>query len=281
MAFADMNAYLAKMAAPEQPIAISKIIPGPNVSGAGVNMVWVSSWLGTGFPGAGAVPSTAATCDRTTAGSLGQTDPLVELRLALQSMWQGTTNAMNVTIYVCDRLVHSGGLSGIVTTAQTVNTPAVPRYTPATDNLMAAIETYVAIGATQTTLTASYTNQAGTAGQTSQPIVIGGTSQLQAAGLLLPISLASGDTGVKSVENVTLAATTGTAGNFGVTIFKPLMAFPMIGNLEDGAALDPITRLGGLMPLIQPGACLWLVARMQGQNGNTITVLGKLACFED
>jgi hypothetical protein len=38
--------------------------------------------------------------------------------------------------------------------------------------------------------------------------------------------LQAGDRGVKSVESLTLSASTGTAGNFGLTLFRPIMTFP-------------------------------------------------------
>ena len=46
--------------------------------------------------------------------------------------------------------------------------------------------------------------------------------------IILP--LADGDTGVKSVESLTVAATTGTAGNYGVTLFKMLGAMSIDGS---------------------------------------------------
>ena len=127
--------------------------------------------------------------------------------------------------YMYDRLVHSGGLSGTVTTAQTTNLPtaALTRYTSG-EGCQIALICHAAVGATATTVTASYTNQAGTAGRTTVAYPIGGTG-FNAVDRMLFLPLQVGDTGVRSVESVTIAATTGTAGNILVAIVKPLCAF--------------------------------------------------------
>ena len=83
------------------------------------------------------------------------------------------------------------------------------------------IEIYTQIGAVATTITASYTNQAGTAGKTTLATAIGGTN-LREESRIIRLPLADGDTGVQSVQSVTLAGSTGTAGSFGVVIAKPI-----------------------------------------------------------
>jgi hypothetical protein len=126
--------------------------------------------------------------------------------------------------YFIDRLSHQGGLSGIVTTAQTTNLPtaALTRYTDGV-GVMIGLTIYTVIGGTAATVTASYTNQAGVSGRTTAVQAIGGSGN-SSAGRMIFLPLQAGDTGVRSVESVTLAATTGTAGNFGVTLFKILGA---------------------------------------------------------
>ena len=111
------------------------------------------------------------------------------------------------------------------------------------------LECYSALGASASSVTCSYTNQAGTSGRTT-------VSQAMIASLpantLVPLVLQSGDTGVQAVASVTLSATTGTAGNFGVTLMRELARIPIIlANLP--ASLDAIA-LG--MPVIPDNACL-------------------------
>lgn len=119
---------------------------------------------------------------------------------------------------LCDRLVETAGLSGVVTTAQTVGSVALPaRATGATDAEL-WLECYTTLGATATSATVAYTSQSGTAGRVAT--VIGGIPATWAAGQMIPCALQAGDTGVQSVQSVTLAASTLTAGSFGVTLLR-------------------------------------------------------------
>ena len=131
-----------------------------------------------------------------------------------------------------DRLSHQGGLNATGTGAQTTNLPtaALPRYTNGVD-VMLGLEIYTQIGSTATTLTVSYTNESGTSGRTAPATVFGGTGARE-AGRFFILPLQAGDSGIRSVQSVTVAATTGTAGNFGIVLFKPLFMVPI--NNADG-----------------------------------------------
>ncbi len=249
-AIADLTAYLAAFGSTARHIAMIKAVAGAN----DVNCV-SSLWRSIGKPDQGAIPSTAAVPDRTTVGTFQQPNPGGGNEQFL-SMWQLQAQA-RATIIIADRLSHQGGLSGIVTGAQTTNLPtsALTRYTSG-DGVFAAIEIYTQIGTTATTVTMSYTNQAGTSGQTSQPVVLGGTNRREVS-KLIPMSLASGDTGVQAVASVNVVATTGTAGNFGVTLYKPLLMLPCLSESAFWSSGDPIQRLGGFLPKIPNDAALW------------------------
>jgi hypothetical protein len=212
-----------------------------------------------------AAPTTAEAPTNAAGGSLQQVDGGTETLYFTGGM---VTARQAGTYWLIDRLSHQGGLSGIVTTAQTTNLPtaALTRYTTG-EGVMLAIEINTAIGGTATTVTVSYTNQAGTAGRTSPAVVIGGSGNNGQARFIL-VPLQSGDTGVRSVQS-----TTGTAGAFGVVLFKPLLAFVVEGagrqvelNLIDGG------MLGG-MPEVLDGACLTWCANV---NGSSTTMLGHL-----
>lgn len=136
-----------------------------------------------------------------------------------------STSGGMVELY--DRLIQSGNLNGTLTTAQTVNTPAIPnRNGAAATNVEWALECYTDLGATGVTATISYTNQAGTAGRTTTVAI---PATWRAGRLLFILTLQSGDTGIQSIQSVTLSATTGAAGAFGVTCLYALgvvVAFP-------------------------------------------------------
>lgn len=214
--------------------------------------------LFTSNPFGGAAPTTATALNNTTTGALkgfkaGNGNPLRLTRINFGYY-------LGATIMLVDRLSHQGGLSGIVTTAQTTNLPtaALTRYTDGV-GVWAGLQIYTAIGSTATTYSVSYTNSDGTSGRTSPLSNIGSTSY-NAAGVILPIPLQQGDKGVRSVESVTVTATTGTAGNFGVVLFKPLMMFPVTQQGAQIELLDPVINGGCNIPEILDTACLdWVI----------------------
>ena len=121
---------------------------------------------------------------------------------------------------------------------------------------MAGIVSYSTVGGTATTVTISYTNSAGVSGRTSTATSFGGSGFNQ-LGFLIPIPLQAGDTGIRSIESVTLAATTGIAGNFGVCMFKPLSMI----SLESATGAMPLDSVStgciiGSLAEIHPDACL-------------------------
>lgn len=167
-------------------------------------------------------------------------------------------------IVLIDRLTHSGGLNATITTAQTTNLPtaALPRYTNG-EGVMVGLVCWGTIGSTATTVTVSYTNQDGTPGQTT-PAATFGASGNNAPTRLIALPLANGDRGVRSVESVTVAGSTGTAGNFGVVLFRPLSAIflPMV---EPYALSSQITGWVGGMPNIND-ACLSAIGHFTGSS---------------
>ena len=215
-----------------------------------------SLWTYDGMPAGGAVPTVGAIPDRTTTGAL----PFVaatggrDLHLIGASITPVTAG-----VYLLyDRLYHIGGLSGTSTADQTVQgspaSPALTRNTGGQGNI-AWYEIYTVIGTSGTTLTMTYTNQAGTGSRTAT-INIGATGFREVT-RAQRISLAAGDTGIQAIEKVKLTATTGTLGDFGVTIAQPLAWIP-VGSSGTAGWRDYTTGLPGI-PVINPDACLALM----------------------
>ena len=204
----------------------------------------------------GGVPSTAAACNKSTVGALPVSDPGGGRQQWLLGI-EGVSGAAGAFV-LYDRLLHNGGLSGTVTTAQTVG-GSLTRYNTNSTCIgnQIWVEVYTAIGSTATTITASYTNQDGTSGRTTKAAAIGGTGRLgQCTIIVLP--LADGDTGVQAVASVTLAGTTSTAGSFGVTIARPLGVTGCMG-AGYHFSRDFISGLPAV-PEILSGACLtWAI----------------------
>ena len=211
-----------------------------------------SLWTYDGMPASGAVPTSAAIPDRTTIGAL----PFVaatggrDLHLIGASITPLTPGAY----LLYDRLFHTGALSGVSTADQTVQgstpSPALTRNTSGAGNI-AWYEIYTAIGTSTTTLTMTYTDQGGNTGQTAT-INIGATGFREVT-RAQRIPLAAGDTGVRAVEKVKLTASTGTAGDFGITIAQPLAWIP-VGSAGTAGWRDYTTGLPTI-PVINPDAC--------------------------
>ena len=204
-----------------------------------------------------AVPTTSVALDKNSAQSIGPIPAISSGRLTFLGARINTSSFGAGGMLLLDLLNVSGGLSGIVTSAQTTNLPtaALTRYTSG-EGVMAGIVIYSTLGTTATTVTISYTNSASVSGRTSTATSFGGTN-FREAGILIPIPLQAGDTGVESIESVTVTATTGTAGNFGVCLFKPLAMI----SLESATGAMPLDAVStgciiGSLAEIDPNACL-------------------------
>jgi hypothetical protein len=215
-----------------------------------------SMWTYDGMPAGGAVPTSGEIPDRTTTGAIPFTAPGGSRDKHLIGASVAPIVAGIYMLY--DRLFHIGGLSGTSTADQTIQgspaSPALTRNTGGAGNI-AFYEIYSILGSTSTTLTMTYTNQAGTGSRTSN-IFIGGTAAREVT-RMQRIPLAAGDSGIQAIEKVKLTATTGGAGNFGITIAQPLAWIP-VGAAGTMGWRDYTTGLPGI-PVINPDACLSLM----------------------
>lgn len=258
---ASYAAYQALVAAPFQ-----RLINGHPQWGT-VNLHLRSTWVLGNAP-TGVTPTTAAVCTSLTVGAFNyETLTLQDASTARRVARAVASFAGSSAHLLVDRLSHQGGLSGTVTGVQTTNLPtaALTRYVSGV-GVVALLEIYVAVGATATTIVVSYTNQAGVAGQLSPAFTFGGSTD-QGITRAIIVPLASGDTGVRSVENVNILATTGTAGNFGVTLVKPLQSFISAVGAERQIEFDAVKNLGLCFPKLQTGACLQFLAHNGGNIG--------------
>lgn len=250
---------------------INGAAPGTLVAGR-----LTSLWMYDGLPSGASTtaPTTASVPNNGTAGSLKQTTSASSTKKRLLSIVCVALVTGSVILY--DRLGQQGGLNGTVTTAQTTNLPtsALTRYTSGV-GVEPLIEIYTQIGATGTTATISYTDDAGNTGQTSPAFTFGGTG-FREAQRMLPVPLAAGDVGVRAVANVDLVATTGTAGAFGVTLAYPLVTLPL-SIVGVGRLWSAIMTAGGPLNLgITSDAAL---AFMWHPNGTTAPEIFGQAFF--
>jgi hypothetical protein len=212
-------------------------------------------WRGQGSPlwGQGAIPTTFVTCTDTLAGGVnlpafGTTKGYI-VRLAPSGATPGT-------ICVYDRLAHIGGLSGTVITAQAavvnlVTAVAAGRCIADGSDVDWFLEVYTDMGATGVNATVIY-RDSGANSRTATAIALGATPRTSRCYQIVPLP----GYPICDIVSVTLSATTGTAGNFGVTARRKLTRIgQFIANVCppgcDGVSLG--------LPEIKETSCLELV----------------------
>lgn len=211
-----------------------------------------SLWRYDGNPSGGATPTTVVAPTNATQGAL----PFTNAGGSRES-WMTQAFAMGNafgTYILYDRLLQIGGLSGIVTTAQTVG-GTLTRNTTGTGNF-AFVEINTQIGTTVSSVTMTYTDQSGNTGNVSTAVQLGGTGFRDATRAIM-LSLAAGDTGIQAVDSITLSASTGTAGDIGVVVGKPI-AYIVVGQSGAAGWRDFVTGLPSI-PKIEASSCLSLL----------------------
>lgn len=181
-----------------------------------------SLWRATGVPGQGAVPGAWSVCAAGLLGSVSLPNVVAPNANYLAWGWASVQNAGYAPV-IADRLGHCGNLSGIVTTAQAVNAD----LTVDTSNLQQRkgdadysdvnwyLEWYTATGTTGVNATCAVTYDNGTTGN-----IVVAIPASTAASRMIPIISAVAGRFIRGITSVTLSATTGTAGAFGVTALR-------------------------------------------------------------
>jgi hypothetical protein len=158
-------------------------------------------------------------------------------------------------------MFRSPGMPG----AATVNSVALPARATGADDVELWLEIYTALGASAVaTVTASYTNSAGVAGRTAT--LVGGLPASSIAGRTFQMSLQSGDTGVQSVQSVTLGSSSGTAGAFGMVMRRGLVfgnvSVANTGWTQGYAETD--------LQIVQDDACIEVICLASATTSGTI-----------
>lgn len=243
--------------------------------GAGL---WHSLWRVAGYPPAGATPpaftaGSGYVPTRTTLGALPFANPTNDAYLGKV----GLTGATLGTVHIYDRLWACSGFSTTVLTAQAVTTPgALPagRDPNAGADVEPWFEVYGAPGATTATWTITGTDSAGNTGSTwtyTHP------ANAESVGQMMPPVLGgtAGGHGIRVVDSLTCSASSGTAGNVGITLVRRLAEIP-ITTANVGAVFDAIA-LG--FPDVYDDACLALM--VQCSTTNTGYIAGSIVIAKD
>lgn len=240
-----------------------------------------SLWRATGQPGQGAIPTAVATCNSSLLGGFNFTQQTSPNTSYVGYLEAGCSNNVT-TLEMHDRLMHMGGLNGTLTTAQAVN---LDLNNITADNMANRIgdanysdvqwwlEWYSDTGATAVNATVAVTYNDGTTGNLTA-ISLAATrraSFMQPLNGLIPA--AQSGKFIRGIVSVTLSATTGIAGNFGVTCTRPRVSLVApLANMKfsaDWAAL-PVSE-------VPNGSCLFLVQIAGTTSTGTVRGGGKIA----
>ena len=240
---------------------------------------YCSLWRATGVPAQGAIPAAAAYCTKALAGAIGfdnQTGPATSY-LGYHTL---LCSAANTNLEIHDRLAHMGGLNGTLLTAQTVgidlstinaggSVPAERLGDANYSDVMWFLEWYTTTGATASNATVNVTYDDGTTGNLAV-IAIGGTAI--AASQCRQLVPAVNGRFIRGVNSVTLSASTGTAGSFGVTATRPraAMSVPIANKVE----VFDWAQLG--FPEIPNNSCLAGMLLSTATSSGTIKGQGKI-----
>lgn len=232
-----------------------------------------SLWTATGIPGAGSAPGAAAVPTKATTGAFvfnNQTAPATSY-LAWLAVQFGNS-ASNLEIH--DRLAHMSGLSGTVTTSQgalslVTTDPGADRIGDTNySDVQWWLEIYTALGATGVTATVAVEYNDGSTGNLAA-IALGATPR---QGRLYPLISAVAGKFIRAVTGITLSATTGTAGNFGITATRSRTSIsaPLLNKTEtfDWAQLG--------LPNVPNDSCLMMLMLCATTSTGTVRGQGKV-----
>jgi len=251
----------------------------------GVSGAWYSAFRIAGLPPSispGNIPG-GSVMNRASVGAiplLNPTDPDIKYLLTFGGSVPSITGFS--AILLVDLLVAAANINANTTSAQTVNTAALTRYTDGKGVMMILVVT-TALGTTAANVTISYTNQDGVSGRTTGAIAMttsAAVNRLQpvvANAFFIPLQ--AGDTGVRSVETITFSAAMG-AGVLDLYLFKPLVIIPTIA-VNTFVERDSTVQIDGLLQLPKGSdaqvGCLGCFVLTGGTT--TTTLLGMLrAC---
>lgn len=174
------------------------------------------------------------------------------------------SNSVASRFALYDRLWHAGAVS--MTTLATTTFGSQPSYLGRVPNGTGAgceiwLEIVAAVSATATTISVTYTNEAGTAGKST-----GATASLTGfiTGRLIRMPLAAGDKGVQLIQSVTVGGTVATTGTFNVIVARPLIGSGMRVPVAGAGDVLGLDRTG--MPIVYEDTAFWPIIAADSTN---------------
>lgn len=252
-------------------------------TGAGI---WFDLSMSPGTPGPNyfiGVIGTATQLTRTKDGGLnhgGAVSPATKFLHKFLAMTQKTT-AVPLPLILADYLMFYPFIEMTDGVASLTNVATIPRYPTGAGVQVMAVLQNADVGGISINFT--YTNSAGVAGRTSNTVVLNSqvvpgtiknSSQATATGRGPFIPLQAGDTGVRSIEQVTCIGSD--IGLFALVLVKPLMS-TQIYDITAPVEVDNIIDKNTL-PVIVDDAFLGLLCLPRGTIASS-AIVGELHTF--
>ena len=193
-----------------------------------------------------------------------------------------TSTALPLTMWICDYLLYYPSIDDGNTDVQSMtNLITLPRYTDGKGVMMMAVTVAARTGGQQ--FVVNYTNSDGVAGRTSQIVtqntataigtIVTSATATQDSGNPF-IGLQSGDTGVRSVESITMLGAD--VGLFSLILVKPLMQLCIRG--IDAPVEKDMLLTQEQLPQIYDDAYISAVCLPKGTLAAT-ALIGSLKCI--
>lgn len=245
---------------------------------------WCDASMGAGIPKynayvGGQLAATALNNEGNAGIYLGPTPASGLTRHIAATQLQSTSTTLAPAFFVlADYLLFYPLIDGDSTDQQDMyNTATLPRYADGAGvQCMVVVTTPMAANAIATV---RYTNQAGVSGRTSSFQVIASTNVgviasssnvSGAAGSVSPfIPLASGDTGIRSIESITLSS--GAGGFFALVLVRPLVHLQLRENVTATEVVQLLQR--ATLPRVFDGAYLNFLY-ITNSTGTPVTLRG-------
>ena len=266
MAITSLDNVLAGM---KPPAFFSKGFTGTLVTGRPFNPFYLA-----GIPGAASAPAPgiAGAALTSYAGQIPIPAASGNTHLA---RFSAVSHANAGMLILADRLWHNSGIAVTTTTAQTVNSAAWPARdsggTTDGKDVYIGLEIVTTTGAGAATPSISYTNSANTSGKTST--TIDNYAATSAAGMFYRLGLAAGDTGVRSIQSVTLGVSM-TSGSVSLVAYRILAML----ELPFAAIPNALDAMSSGLPRLYDNTVPFLIFIPQATTTTQIT--GSLVCTQ-
>jgi hypothetical protein len=263
MAFTSYDELIASVSAGKsQEIQFAKALPIAGAAG-----ICVSLWEADSIPpgGGSGTSLVGRNCGPSTTGALAFANPTAPDTLHLISAQAYASASSLGSLVIYDRLADVGGISMTTTAPQAITMGALPRFADGS-----GVQLFLEVSTTITgapTLTINYLDQDGNSATTPALVCAANAAGRFAYSNNIYIPLAAGDTGVRSVSQLTCSVA-GSAGVARLVFARPYAQIPLLA-AASVTEKDYVTQTPKL-PRIFDNHCLAAFLFCAGTSTGTI-----------